>query len=94
MPAPSAAAVPSAEPSRYTATVLVASAVPDTVRAEIRRLEPFAGVVTTGAGGAVESIVQLKIAAALVCPPFLERICSVWLPSASPVKLKGLVQDA
>ena len=59
LPEPSAVVVPTELPSIKMFTVLPGSAVPVTVGWALFVTEPLAGVITTGAGGGVVSIVQV-----------------------------------
>ena len=70
LPLASAVVVPTAVPSTITVTVLPASAVPLYVGVVSFVVEPFAGVVTTGAAGAVVSTMNVFVfELGLVCPP-------------------------
>src|SRR5207253_3120019 len=69
LPTASAVVVPAATPSRKTVTVLLASAVPLTNGCMLFVLPPFTGVITTGAGGGVVSITQVKLAGVLSALP-------------------------
>ena len=53
--------VPVATPSMKTATVELASAVPETEGVLLAVVEPFAGAITTGAEGGVVSTVKVLV---------------------------------
>ena len=59
MPLASAEVDPTGEPSIYTVTALLDSAVPEMRGVELLVKLPLAGVVTTGAAGAVVSTIQV-----------------------------------
>ena len=79
--------LPTTLPSIKMFTVLPGSAVPLTGGSGLFVTEPSAGLITTGAGGAVVSTTQVKVAGVVSTLPAasIARTSKVWVPSARPV---------
>jgi hypothetical protein len=74
-----------------TSTTLPGSAVPDTVTLPVLLTLPSAGLVMTGAAGAIVSTVHVRVAGvgSVLPAESVARTAKVWEPSPRPVYVRG-----